>query len=200
MALQSALLRYTFSVSLALGTCCAVEAQPSIFTIHVNDDVVGQVRVSRGMVGTRMIYSMVSLSEVMVVWPQVIRTSMITEYAGERITACKSSVHVNGSVRDSSHMRVHPTGLEGFVHPKRVVNEPCTNSWSTARMYYEEPVGQSRIYVESVLDDCVLEALGGGRYKLTMPDKKVNFYTYRAGVLQEILVDRTFFDLVFKRV
>ena len=70
MALQSALLRYTFSVSLALGTCCAAEAQPSIFTIHVNDDVVGQVRVSRGMVGTRMIYSMVSLSEVMVVWPR----------------------------------------------------------------------------------------------------------------------------------
>jgi hypothetical protein len=183
-----------------LGASVGVSAQPSVFSIHVNDDVVGQVRVSRGMVGTRMIYSMVSLSEVTVVWPQVIRTSMITEYAGERITACKSSVHVNGSVRDSSHMRVHPTGLEGFVHPKRVVNEPCTNSWSTARMYYEEPVGQSRIYVESVLDDCLLESLGGGRYKLTMPDKKVNFYTYRAGVLQEILVDRTFFDLVFRRV
>ena len=200
MDLRIALLRCVLPWCVTPGLAVVAHAQPSTFTIHVNDDVVGQVRVSRGIVGTRMIYSMVSLSEVIVVWPQVIRTSMITEYAGERITACKSSVHVNGSVRDSSHMRVHPTGLEGFVHPKRVVNEPCTNSWSTARMYYEEPVGQSHIYVESVLDDCLLESLGGGRYKLTMPDKKVNFYTYRAGVLQEILVDRTFFDLVFRRV
>ena len=200
MALWQALRHYVLPVAFILGATVDVHAQPSTFTIHVNDDVVGQVRVSRGVVGTRMIYSMVSLSEVTVVWPQVIRTSMITEYAGERITACKSSVHVNGSVRDSSHMRVHPTGLEGFVHPRRAVTTPCTNAWSTARMYYEEPVGQSHIYVESVLGDCALESLGGGRYKLTMPDKKVNFYTYRAGVLQEILVDRTFFDLVFRRV
>jgi hypothetical protein len=175
-------------------------AQPSTFTIHVNDDVVGQVRVSRGLVDTRTVYSMVSMSEVTVVWPQVIHTSMITEYSGERITACKSSVHVNGAVRDSSHMRVYHTGLVGFVHPGRTVTTPCTNAWSTARMYFEEPVGQRRIYVESVLDECVLEPLGGGRYKLIMPDRKVNFYTYRGGVLQEILVDRTFFDLVFRRV
>jgi hypothetical protein len=178
----------------------AVMAQPSTFTIHVNNDVVGQVRVSKGTVGARTTYSMASLSEVVVIWRQVIRTSLITEYTGDRITACMSSVHVNGSVRDSSHMRVYHTGLAGFVHPDRTVTKPCINPWSTARMYFEEPVGQTRIYVESVLDDCVLEPLGGGRYKLIMPDNKVNFYTYRGGVLQEILVDRTLFDLVFKRV
>ena len=184
------------------GCWCASFAQLSTFTIHVNDDadVVGQVRVSRGTVGTRTTYSMASLSEVVVVWRQVIRTSLITEYTGDRISACMSSVHVNGAVRDSSHMRLYHTGLVGFVHPGRTVTTPCTNAWSTARMYFEEPVGQHRIYVESVLDECVLEPLGGGRYKLIMPDRKVNFYTYRGGVLQEILVDRTFFDLVFRRV
>jgi hypothetical protein len=66
-------------------------------------------------------------------------------------------------------------------------------------MYFEEPIGQQRIFVESVLRYCPLQHLGGGEYRLTLPDDKVNRYVYKDGRLEEIHVDRNFFDLVFKR-
>ena len=178
----------------------AISAQPGTFVIWVNDEVVGEVTVNRTTIGPRTIYSMNSLSEVDVIWTQVVRTMMRTEYAGSQLTACHSSVRVNDSVRDSSSLRTHLGRVQGFVHPREQVVVPCTNPWSTARMYYEEPIGQRSIYVESVLRDCPLVPLGGGRYRLTLPNDKVNDYVYRQGVLQEIHVDRPFFDLIFKRL
>lgn len=177
-----------------------MNAQPSTFAIWLNDEVVGEVSVNRTTIGPRTIYSMNSLSEVDVIWTQVVRTMMRTEYAGDQLTACHSSVRVNDSVRDSSSLRTDMGRVKGFVHPREQVVAPCTNPWSTARMYYEEPVGQRSIYVESVLRDCPLVPLGGGRYRLTLPNDNVNDYVYRNGVLQEIHVDRPFFDLVFKRL
>ena len=178
----------------------AIHAQPGTFAIWVNDEVVGEVTVNRTTIGPRTIYSMNSISEVDVIWTQVVRTMMRTEYAGSQLTACHSSVRVNDSVRDSSSLRTDLGRVQGFVHPREQVVVPCTNAWSTARMYYEEPIGQRSIYVESVLRDCPLVPLGDGRYRLTLPNDKVNDYVYRQGVLQEIHVDRPFFDLIFKRL
>ncbi len=177
-----------------------IHAQPGTFAIWVNDEVVGEVTVNRTTIGPRTIYSMNSISEVDVIWTQVVRTMMRTEYAGSQLTACHSSVRVNDSVRDSSSLRTDLGRVQGFVHPREQVAVPCTNAWSTARMYYEEPIGQRSIYVESVLRDCPLVPLGGGRYRLTLPNDKVNDYVYRQGVLEEIHVDRPFFDLIFKRL
>jgi hypothetical protein len=67
-------------------------------------------------------------------------------------------------------------------------------------MYFEEPIGVNEVFVESVLENCRLMPLGEHRYRLFMPDAKMNDYVYKNGVLQEIGVDRKYVDLVFRRI
>lgn len=177
-----------------------MQAQTGTFGIWHGGDLVGRVAVSRTVTGDRTHYVMNSLSSVVLLWSRVITTVCTSEYKGENLVACHTSVHVNGAVRDSSHLRTGRDGTHGYVHPGRTTQSPCTTPWSTTRMYYEEPVHQQTVFVESVLGECPLLRTGEGTYRLTLPDKSVNHYVYRDGVLLEIRVDRSLFDLVFRRV
>ncbi|MEO8591564.1 MAG: hypothetical protein ABI432_19440 [Flavobacteriales bacterium] len=176
-------------------------AQTGLFAIWRGEARVGSLAVQRTYQGDRTLYAMISLSEVEVVlWKQVVRTAMRTEYVGDHVEACGSTVHLNNTLRDSSSMRTTAGVAQGYIHPGRVMQGGNGNAWTTARMYYEEPVGQESIYVESALCDCPLERIGEGIYRLLLPGEKVNRYVYRDGVLQEVHIDRSFIDLVFRRV
>lgn len=178
-----------------IGAFC----QDARFHVFKGEDVVGNILVSRTAIGDRTSYSMTSHSEFDLFWRQVITSRSCTEYGGGSLSACHTSVAVNGTMRDSSSLAKFHDGMACFVHPDRRFKHSGTVDWTTARMYFEEPVGSSHIFVESVLQLCPLQRTGPGTYRLTLAKGKVNHYTYRNGVLQEILVERTFFDLVFRR-
>lgn len=184
----------------SLWSSLILHAQSGAFAIWKGDEVIGRVLVNRTMQGGITRYNMTSHSSFTMLWEQVVRTTMTAEYVDDKLTACTSSLHVNDAMRDSSHMRSISGRSVGFIHPSEVVVGACTNTWTTARMYYEEPLEQKHIYVESVLRDCPLERIGASQYRLTLPNGSVNRYVYQQGVLHEIHVDRTFFDLVFRRV
>ena len=175
-------------------------AQKSSFDVLKGDDVVGKILVSRLVSGDRTSYLMTSYSEFDVLWKQVIRSVAAAEYVDGSLLSCHTNMSVNGTLRDSSRMQPLDEDVHCFVHPNQrfMINEAV--EWTTARMYFEEPVDQKTIFVESVLKHCPLEPIGPGRYRLTLPGDKVNNYAYKDGVLQEIHVDRSFFDLVFRRV
>ncbi len=180
-------------------TCCG--AQDGVFEILRGNTVVGRIVVDREVKGGATSYSMVSAAMFDLVWKQHVRTSVTTQYVDGRVTGCKSSVHLNHALRDSSHLNSVGSKALYFVHPSEVyMAAPPTNEWTTARMYYEEPTGQDSIFVESALRDCPLERLAVGEYRLTLPNKSRNHYVYRNGTLHEIRVDRGWFDLVFRRV
>jgi hypothetical protein len=187
-------------LSILLVCGLAAEAQQGKFAIWKGGSVVGQVFVDRKITGDRINYIMSSYAEVVVLWKQVVRTVGMTEYVNGAMTACHTSFRFNDTLKDSSHF-VSRHGVErGYVHPGKTTQKAIDNPWSTARLYYEEPLGQTSIFVESVLHNCPLELTAAGTYTLTMPDRKVNHYVYRNGVLHEIRVDRSFFDLVFRRL
>ncbi len=87
-----------------------------------------------------------------------------------------------------------------YVHPEQLEQCSSKGEWTTARMYFEEPVNATQIYVESVLRSCPLISSGPGKYTLTFPNDTKNHYVYKNGVLQEVQVIRPLFDLVFRKV
>ena len=174
-------------------------AQRSEFHIYKGDEKVGNILIDRRMQGEAVHYRMESYSEFQLIWTQAVRTSVVTEYLNGTINYCHTSIKVNDAIRDSSFMRLGGTSTECYVHPEKASNCGPGNDWTTARMYYEEPVRARSVYVESVLADCVLETSGPGTYTLTFPNDTKNHYIYRNGILHEIQVIRPFFDLVFKR-
>lgn len=180
-------------------TPLVARAQAARFAIWSDDEQVGIISVDRTFSGDTTFYSMRSISTVDVVfWTQVVRTAVRAEYVAGRLQACGSTVHVNDVMRDSSSMHVRQGVTHSYVHPD-TMHRACDNAWTTARMYYEEPVGRKSIYVESLLGDFPLESGSPGIYHLRLPENKVNRYVYRNGVLQEVQVDRPFIALVFRR-
>lgn len=176
-----------------------VQAQESTFDILKGGEVVGSVAASRTTTGDRTLYVMTSYSVMNVIWKQTVTSAMFTEYSGGTLRACMSSIHVNGAVRDSSHMTTDADGLRCHVYPRPVFRRAEALPWTTARMYYEEPVGQESVFVESVLAPCSLRVVSPGNYLLTFPNGAESRYVYAQGQLQEIHVDRLFIDLLFRR-
>ncbi len=193
--LRSFTISYLF-VLLGLGAAESA-AQVTRFQVLKADELVGNVIAMRMPTATGTVYTMTSHCELDIIWSQVVRSSLRTEYTDGVLTSCHTSFRVNDSVRDSSSM------IEGadqcFVHPDAAFSCERTTQWTTSRMYFEEPVGQPFIFVESVLKDCPLVPSGPNRYTLTFPNRNVNHYIYKDGVLQEIHVERTLMDLVFRR-
>ncbi len=187
-------------ILLQLGDGPNLSAQDGTFEILKGGEVVGHIHVGRTINGDRISYTMTSNSEIDIIWTQHVRTSLATEYVGERVVHCCGTIHVNDGVRDSSHMRTVGEKALCYIHPGEVFAASVTNTWTTARMYYEEPKGQDSIFVESALKECPLVRTGEGLYDLTLPGNNVNHYIYRDGVLREVRVDRTWLDLVFRRV
>jgi hypothetical protein len=174
-------------------------AQESTFDILKGGEVVGSVAASRTKTGDHTLYVMTSYSEMNMIWKQIVTSAMTVEYVGEVLRACMSSIHVNGAVRDSSHMDTDSEGLLCHVYPHPPFRRSQALPWTTARMYFEEPVGQDLVFVESVLTPCSLRTIGPGNYLLLFPNGAESRYVYARGQLQEIHVDRMFIDLLFKR-
>jgi len=195
------LLRPAF-VALLLTCICGseVRAQKTSFDVLKGDDVVGKILASRSVAGDRTTYLMTSFSEFDIIWKQTVKSVAATEYVDGSLRSCHTNMSVNGTLRDSSRMHAVDDETHCFVHPDQRFLCDGTVEWTTARMYFEEPVDQKTIFVESVLKHCPLVRVAPGLYRLTMPGDKVNSYAYKNGVLQEIHVDRSFFDLVFRRV
>jgi hypothetical protein len=168
------------------------------FDILRGTKVLGQVFAFKTDVATRTLYRMSSYAEFNLAWKQTIRTTMATEYHNGQLSTCYSTVSVNNTVRDSSHMAKGSDRC--YVHPELPFTCERSTQWTTARMYFEEPIGQDHIFVESALQDLPLRRTGDGKYILTFPNGNVNTYIYRSGVLEEIHVKRPLVGLVFRRV
>lgn len=176
-----------------------VSAQQAEYDILKGDKVIGRIAAIKQQRNERTFYAMTSFAQFDLVLRKTIRTSLVTEYEHGHLNFCHTSVRLNDNLRDSSHMAFRHGHWHRYVHPGPAEERRDTATWTTARMYFEEPVGQPTIYVESVLAHCPLIAVGPGRYRLVLPDKSQNLYTYRNGVLHEIMVDRALVDLIFRR-
>lgn len=184
---------------LLLSTAASAQTRQARFSILKGGEEVGSIHVLCATTGPRTLYAATSYSELDVVWKQVVRTSMGAEYLDGSLTACHSALRVNDALRDSSNMVTREGRSTCYVHPRPPFTYAGGSQWTTARMYFEEPVGQPTIFVESVMQDCPLRRTGAGTYTLTFPNKCENHYVYMNGVLQEVRVDRTLIDLVFRR-
>ncbi|MDX9749979.1 MAG: hypothetical protein RBT71_02740 [Flavobacteriales bacterium] len=186
---------------LLAGLWCLAPGLPTAerceFRVHWREQVVGHVKASREVVQGTTHYRMTSWSEFDLIWKREVHSDLHTRYTGDRLSHCTSWVRVNGALRDSSHMTVGRPGC--YVHPRAVPACAAGAPWATARLYFAEPVGQGAIFVESLLADRPLQALGGGRYRLSFPGGHANTYVYDDGRLLEVHVDRGLFQLVFRR-
>ncbi len=62
-------------------------------------------------------------------------------------------------------------------------------------MYFTEPDISKPILSERFLGPIKIEHLGDHKYKVEFPTEDINYYQYRNGICEKILIDMTIVDM-----
>jgi hypothetical protein len=92
---------------------------------------------------------------------------------------------------DGSSYRVHINEEKSSIPARRV-------TYSTAVLYHKEPKNITELFSERFGKFCPIKPVGVGKYELTMPDGKQNYYTYVNGVCEEVEVHTNLYRFRFK--
>ena len=174
-------------------------AQTHRFAVHLAGKEIGTVTASLTETNTTQTYQIHSDVTFKVLWKSYNRiTSNRVTYKDEVVQTSYSGVYMNNDMEDSSRVSLFNRTYDCYRYPDekfQLIDAPV--QFSTAKLYFSEPVGIPRIYSELFLSFCPLEDQGNHRYKLYLPNGSVNYYTYADSKLIEVLVDRTWFNLRF---
>ena len=121
-------------------------------------------------------------------------------YENEAVKTSFLGIYMNNDLEDSSSINLDQNKYNCYRYPDdRFALNSTELLFTTAKLYFHEPVGIQRIYSERFLQYCSLEPKGNHKYKLNLPNGRVNYYTYGDDKLVEILVDRTWFNLEIRQ-
>lgn len=193
-------LLYCFILFFGL-TNLSLKAQTSSvsFTIYKGDDKIGDITAKRTISGKKINYSVISDATFKVIWKYNRKTDMQVEYINGELNSSISKVIFQGKLDELGQTKKVGDHYKCFLYPKDTFNIEKKITFSAAMLYFKEPVGITEIYAETYLEFCKIELESKNKYKLHLPNGKVNYYTYKGGELQEIFVDRTGFNILFKR-
>ncbi|MEO1054194.1 MAG: DUF6134 family protein [Bacteroidota bacterium] len=179
-----------------------VDAQTNSYSISHGGKEIGEITASLLQHGTKRTYEVKSNVDFKVLWKNYNRkTSNFVVFDGLNLIHSISDVYMNDDLQDSTRIDVRQNKYECYRYPDEQfeMNDFKGLNFSTVQLYFQEPTGIGRIYSERFLDYCILEKIGNHKYKLRLPNGKVNLYTYREGRLSEVIVDRGWFTLRFKK-
>lgn len=178
-----------------------VYAQQHTYSIRAAGKEIGEITTSLTKSGDIDTYEVVSEVNFQILWKNYHRkTTNSATYRLQGLQESLSEVYMNNDLEDSSTMIFVKDQYDCYRHP----NETFAFShnglqFTTVKLYFQEPVGINQVYSERFLEYCPLEFTGDHKYKLYLPNGKINYYTYANNSLVEVFVDRTWFNLKFAR-
>jgi hypothetical protein len=194
-------LRFAFIQLLFVFLTISGHAQNQQYGIFWGDDEIGSLSVSRVKKGAKTDINFIADVEFRVIVKYNRRTEYKASFIKDTLQFASTRSVMNDKLKDYQTTKREKNHYQIFKHPseKSILKEMITQT--VAMLYFKEPKNDlRRIYAEGQSKFCKLEGLGAGKYKLHLDDNKENIYTYKAGKLEQVEVNRTWFDLIFKRV
>ncbi len=172
------------------------------FSVHKGGREIGQITATLKESQNTQTYKIQSDVSFRILWKNYRRkTSNTVTYRNEYLDTSYSGIYMNNEMVDSSTIEQGINDYRAFKFPDdRFVLNNVDLRFTTAKLYFQEPLEVKKVYSERFLQYCPIEALGDSRYKLHLPDDKVNYYTYKDDQLIAVLVERTWFNLEFRKV
>ncbi len=192
----------TFFLLLLLYCSSTSLAQESVFEIHLAGKSIGGINAKLDSNAGVQTYDIVSEVNFKVLWKKYNRkTKNFIRYKGNKILESYSGIYMNDVLEDTASMIMSKGQYNCFIQPdKNFIMKDIHIDYLAAMLYFQEPKKVTQVYSERFLKYCKLEAKGNGKYVIYLPNGKENIYTYKNGKLIEVFVDRTWFNLRFKRI
>lgn len=177
-------------------------AQEYAYAIRMGGKDIGEITASRTETQSTETYKVLSNVDFKVLWKKYNRkTDNFVIYEDSAIKTSYSSISMNNKLEDSTAINWINNSYKCYRYSDKK-KEACDSlvSYSSVKLYFEEPIGMKEIYSERFLAYCPIELIGAHKYKLYLPNGKENCYTYESGELIEVFVDRTWFNIRFQKI
>lgn len=114
-----------------------------------------------------------------------------------------SSIYRKINGREKINQQLHSAGQSYTLTGTSTSNEftptfPVRSS--IISLYYDEPRNINTVYSDSFRKDVAVTSVGGGKYRIDLPDGNHNFYTYKNGTCTLVEIDHSLFRLHFKLI
>jgi len=179
----------------------ALYAQEHRYSVHRSGKEIGEISATLTETMHTKTYKILSDVSFKILWRQYHRrTSNLVVYQGESMKTSHCGVYMNNDLQDSTTMYKEQDSYRVYKHPDdQYLLDNTDLQFTTAKLYFHEPVGIQQVYSERFLQQCRLELQGDHTYKLHLPDNKANYYTYKDRQLVAVSVERTWFNLEFRK-
>lgn len=162
---------------------------------------IGSIHASKTQVEGKIYYDVYSDVNFKVLWKKYNRkTKNVAEKLDGQLIKSSSGIYMNNELEDSAYFEKNQAKFDCYRFPDQEFSknfEEITDH--TMDLYFTEPRGLEKIYSERFLEYCEVKSKGLNKYLISLPNGKENVYTYEDGELVEVFVDRTWFNLTFKR-
>ncbi len=197
-SVRIALLFSALSILFFQNIACA---QKSTYSITAAGKEIGQISTLLVKSGNTETYKVVSEVNFKVLWNHYNRkTDNLAIFENGILQKSHSGVYMDHELEDSASMVLNNDKYSCYRYPDKTSTfSDSLLQFTSVQLYYKEPIGFDKIYSERFLDYCRVEKLGNHKYKIHLPNGKQNIYTYVDGILTEVFVDRTWFNLRFQR-
>lgn len=195
-------LKYILVVWLFILLGSEICAQKHLYSVHRGGGKeIGEITASLTEYLHTQTYEILSSVSFRILWKRYHRTTNnLVVYAGGSMETSYSRVYMNNDLEDSTAINQEHNNYHVFQYPhKSYILYSTDLRFSTAKLYFQEPEGIQEVYSERFLQYCRLEAQEDHRYKLYLPDGKVNYYTYEDNELVKVVIERTWFNLEFRK-
>lgn len=172
------------------------------FTIHLAGGSIGEINAELTEKDGIKYFDIVSEVNFKVLWKKYNRkTNNKLTYANNNILESYSGIYFQYELEDSAYMKLNKSVYSCYRFPdKEYELEKFDISFPAALLYFKEPIGIKQIYSERFLEYCPIESSGDHKYVIHLPNGKENIYTYENGMLKMVYVDRTWFNIEFRKV
>ena len=187
---------------LVLVMCTSgLSGQQHQYSVHRGGKEIGEISASLTETTYTKTYEILSDVSFKVLWKKYNRkTSNLVVYQEESVKTSHCGVYMNEDLQDSTTMAKVQNSYRVFKYPgDHYMLDDIELNFTTAKLYFQEPVGIRNVYSERFLQPCRLEDQGDHTYKLHLPDNKTNYYTYKDRQLVAVSIERTWFNLEFRR-
>ncbi len=177
----------------------AVAADDMLFDVMLYGKKIGNMTISKSIRGDTVHYVLQGRSKAKILWIEYEDISHYeAKYKGNKMLYCKYKEDMNGKLKYFTEIIYN--GVDYIATTKSVTKKIFPEAYpSLLSLYYKEPVGVQKIFVEAQMINAPLELKNPGHYVFKNNEGHNNEYIYRNGVLEELVFETTLATVRMKR-
>jgi len=178
---------FVVCLALMLNWGASNAQQTKMYDVIRNDNKVGTLKTSSVNTSMGQMYYIESFVKVWVVINIKVNYNQSNIYKDGVLRQGAVIRTVNGSTKMNNNILWQPGG--GYICLKKdgdTVRHKEEIKYSTAMLYFAEPINLSRVYSEGALAFIPIKKTEDHTYELTLIDGNKNYYTYKNGVCVKV--------------